>query len=254
MKEFFGFGGYTREPEGYLSWQHLLFVGSMLTLMVVLAVWLGNRQKLKTPKEKNRVLAVAAPLIVGLELTNITILCLRDNSAEPIKYNLPLFLCSIQFITLPLAAFSKGRMKEAALDFVCIFGILGAVFGTIGAGQKYNSDPVLSWDNMVSATTHAISGFSSLYIMIARFASMKRRNIGITFGILLGVCVAAYIANVTIPYNYMFLMRGDGTPYDILYNLVGGNAILYPLGVVVLFLIYISVFYWVFYMVKRQED
>ena len=26
VKEFFGIGGYTREPEGYLSWQHITFV------------------------------------------------------------------------------------------------------------------------------------------------------------------------------------------------------------------------------------
>ena len=30
------------------------------------------------------------------------------------------------FLTIPLAAFSKGRIQEAATDFVCIFGILGA--------------------------------------------------------------------------------------------------------------------------------
>ncbi|MBE6793186.1 MAG: hypothetical protein E7534_06805 [Ruminococcaceae bacterium] len=254
MKEFFGFGGYTRTPEGFLSWQHLLLVGSLLCVMTVLAIVVGRRNKLKTPKEKNRVLAVAAPLIVGLELTNITILCFRTSSTDPILHNLPFFLCSIQFITIPLAAYSKGRLKEAAIDFVCIFGILGAVFGMIGAGQNYNAYPVLSWDNVVSGLTHSISGFSSLYIMISGYASMKKRNIGISFGILLGFCVAAYIANVTIPYNYMFLMRGDGTPYDILYNLVNGNPVLYPLGVVALFLIYISVFYWVFYMVRRKKN
>lgn len=254
MKEFFGFGGYTRTPEGFLSWQHLLLVGSLLCVMVVLAIVVGRHNKLKTPKEKNRVLAVAAPLIVGLELTNITILCFRESSTDPILHNLPFFLCSIQFITIPLAAYSKGRLKEAAIDFVCIFGILGAVFGMVGAGQNYNAYPVLSWDNVVSGLTHSISGFSSLYIMISEYASMKKRNIGISFGILLGFCVAAYVANVTIPYNYMFLMRGDGTPYDILYNLVNGNQVLYPLGVVALFLIYISVFYWVFYMVRRKKN
>jgi hypothetical protein len=37
----------------------------------------------------------------------------------------------------------------------------------------------------------------------------------------------------------MFLMQGDGTPYDILYNLVNGNPVLYPLGVVGLFFVYI---------------
>ena len=33
MKEFFGIGGYTREPEGYLSPQHLLFVTVLMVIM-----------------------------------------------------------------------------------------------------------------------------------------------------------------------------------------------------------------------------
>lgn len=252
MKEFFGFGGYSRPAEGFLSWQHLLFVGLLLGIMTVLAVWLGKRNRCGTPEQKNKVMIGAAILIDGLELFKILILCLRSESAEPILYNLPLFLCSIQLIAIPLAAFSKGRTKEAALDFVCVFGILGAVFGTIGAGQNYNAYPVLSLDNVVSGLTHSISGFASLYIMFAKMASMKRKNIYISYCILLAFCVAAYIANVLIPYNYMFLMAGDGTPYDILYNLVNGNRVLYPVLVVALFLIYISLFYYLVYVFRRK--
>ena len=190
MKEFFGIDGYIRPAEGFLSWQHLLFVGILLSVMVILAVGLGKRNRFASPAQKNRVLIGAAILIDGLELFKIALLCYRDGSAEPILRTLPLFLCSIQLITIPLAAFSKGRVREASLDFVCIFGILGAVLGTIGAGQNYNAYPVLSFDNVVSGLTHTISGFASLYIMIAGLASMKKENIGITFGILLTFCIA----------------------------------------------------------------
>jgi uncharacterized membrane protein YwaF len=253
VKEFFGIGGYRRPAEGFLSWQHLLFVGLLLTAMVILAIFFGKRNRLGTDAQKNRVLVWTALLIDGFELFKIALLCYRSGSAEPILRNLPLFLCSIQLIAIPLAAFTKGRLKEAALDFVCIFGILGAVFGTIGAGQNYNAYPVLSFDNVVSGVTHGISGFASLYIMITGFTAMKKQNIGITIAILLTVCVLAYIANVTIPYNYMFLMAGDGTPYDIFYNLVNGNRVLYPLLVVGLFFLYIAVFYWVFFLVTAKR-
>lgn len=254
MKEFFGFGGYTRTPEGFLSWQHLTFVGLLLATMVFLAVILGKRNRDKPLKDKNKVLIASALLIDGFEILKIVVLCMRGESLEPVLYNLPLFLCSIQLIAIPLAAFTKGKIKEAAMDFVCIFGILGAVFGTIGAGQNYNAYPVLSMDNVVSGITHSISGFASLYILISKMASMKKKSIHITFSILLVFCVAAYIANVTIPYNYMFLMAGDGTPYDILYNLVNGNKVLYPLLVVLLFVVYILLFYFVFYLLGKKKS
>jgi len=258
MKEFLGFGGYTREPEGAYSWQHLLFVGSLLAIMTVLAIVLGRRNRSKTLAQKNKVIIASAILINAFEIFKIAVLCLRAEggpSFEPILRSLPLFLCSIQLIAIPLAAFTKGRIEEAALDFVSIFGLLGAVFGTIGAAQNYNAYPVLSMDNVVSGITHCISGFAALYIMISGMERMRKKNMIITYGILILFCVAAYIANVLIPYNYMFLMAGDGTPYDILYNLVNGNRVLYPLTVVGLFLIYIFGFYSIFHLIvdKHKE-
>ena len=224
MKEFFGFGGYAREPEGAFSWQHLLFVGSLLAAMVILAIVLGVRNRNKLKCDQNRVLIWAALLIDAVEILKIVVFCLRSNSIDGLLYNLPLFLCSIQLIALPLAAFSTGRIKEASMDFVCIFGVLGAVFGTIGAIQNYNAYPVLGIENMASGITHSISGFASLYILIAK------------------------MANIVIDYNYMFLMSHDGTPYSIVYNLVSGHPVLYPLSVMLLFLLYIWAFYTVFYL------
>lgn len=253
MKEFFGFGGYQRPAEGFLSWQHLAFVTSLMVVMVALAVILGRRNRFALPRQKNRVLIWAALLIDGFELCKIVLLCCRAEDPWCWLYNLPLFLCSIQLIAIPIAAFTKDRMKEAALDFVCIFGILGAVLGTYGAGQNYGCYPVLSFDNVVSGVTHSIAGFASLYILISGMASLKRKNIGITFAILLFFCVAAYVANILLDYNYMFLMAGDGTPYDILYNLVGGHKVMYPLSVVALFIVYIFLYYGVCCLVRRSK-
>ena len=254
MKEFFGIDGYQRPVEGYLSWQHLLFVTALMVIMVACAVLLGKRNKGADIKTKNRVLIWAAFLIDGFELFKIFILCYKDQSWSPILHNLPLFLCSIQLLAIPLAAFSRGMIKEACLDFVCIFGIAGAILGVYGAGQNYNAYPVLSFDNVVSGITHSISGFASLYIMISGMTGLKRKNIFPTTAILLGFCVIAYVANILVDYNYMFLMQGDGTPYDILYNLVGGNPVFYPMGVVALFFIYLFSFYYIHFLVSKRKQ
>ncbi|MBR7061667.1 MAG: YwaF family protein [Clostridia bacterium] len=248
LREFFGFGGYNRPAEGWFSWQHVTFVTALMLIMIGLAVWLGLRNKHRDEKAKNRVLIVSAILIDGFELFKILIVGLRGGN---LLYVLPLFLCSIPLFAIPMAAFCKGRLKEASLDFVFIFGLLIAFMGTYGAGQNYGSYPVLSFDNVISGISHAISGFAALYIAVAGMVNMKKRNIGISFLILTVFCVLAYIADILIPYNYMFLMGGDGTPYDIFYNLVNGNRILYPLIVVGLFLVYITVFYLAFFGVAK---
>lgn len=152
-----------------------------------------------------------------------------------------------------MAAFCKGRIKEACLDFVLIFGILGAIFGTVGAAQNYASYPAISMDNVFSGITHSISGFASLYIAISGMTSMKRKNFSITMAILLSFSVLAYIANVILDYNYMFLMNHDGTPYSIFYNLVGGSPVFYPLIVVLLFVIYVVLFYYISHLILKKN-
>ena len=252
MREFFGFGGYERPAEGYFSWQHLLFVSLLVGVMIVCAVVLGRRYRWRDDRQRNRVLIASAFFVDGFELFKIILLSVRHSDATHFLYELPLFLCSIQLIAIPLAAFSRGRLREASLDFVAVFGLLGAVFGTYFAGNNYGTYPVLSFDNVVSGLTHCGSGFASLYVMICGMTEMKRRNLPITIAILGGFCAAAYIANLFLDCNYMFLSRGDGTPYDILFNLVGGNPILYPLTVFGLFVIYIPMFYWIYGKIAKK--
>ena len=191
MKEFFGLVEDTRPVEGFMSWQHLTFVSVAVIIMSALAVFFGIKNKKLSDRSKNRVLMVSAILINFFEIFKIVFLTIRDSDPEVILYNLPLFLCSIQLITIPLAAFTRGRIKEASLDFVLIFGILGAVLGTYCAGNNYGSYPVISFVNVVSTITHCISGFCSIYIAVSGMTSMKKRNIPITFAIMSAFCVMA---------------------------------------------------------------
>ena len=254
LREFFGFGGYTREPDGAYSWKHLLIVAIFVGAMIALGLTLGLKNRKKGDLAKNRVLVFAAILIDALEIFKIVILCINDGSAHPILTNLPLFLCSIQLIALPVAAFSpKGRVKESAIDFVLIFGLLGGVLGIVGAAQNYNAYPAFSFDNLVSAATHSISGFASIYIAAAGLFTLKKKNYLITNGILFAFAALAMIANELIPYNYMFLKSHDGTPYSIFYDLVNGNKILYPATVIGAFVIWIFAFYGIKWLVDRSK-
>ena len=252
MEKFFTGSG---TPQGAFSWQHLTFVTILMGIMAFCAIFFGRRNRNADEKTKNKVLIWAAILIDGFEIFKIIVNCAySDDIPASLSNVLPLFLCSIQLITIPLAAFTSGRIKEASLDFVFIFGMLGAVLGTYGASQNYGCYPVLSFPNVVSGITHSISGFASLYIVIVGMASMKLKNSWISYSILGCFGVMAYIANVALDKNYMFLMRDDGTPYSIFYNLVNGNKVIYPIVVILTLVIWITIYYTIFYFVNEKKQ
>ena len=83
--------------------------------------------------------------------------------------------------------------------------------------------------------------------------SLKKKNLPITLSILGGFSVLAYIANIILDYNYMFLMRDDGTPYSIFYNLVNGSPVFYPILVIGAFVVYVVLFYYVYHLIISKE-
>jgi uncharacterized membrane protein YwaF len=251
MGEFFGkptFG----TPQGVYSWQHLLYVSFLMVVMVLLAIFIGSKCKDKDDKSKNLVLIWCAFLINGFEMFKFAFNLGASSDGSSWKEDLPLYLCRVQLIAIPLAAFCKGRVKEAALDFVVVFGIIGSILGTFGSTENFNTYPVLSFYNVISGITHSISGFASLYIMISKMDSMKLKNWPIVITVLLSVCGLALLANHLFDENYMFLSYHDDTPYIIVHNIVGGIQVLYSAMVIILFVVYYFIFIYVYNLIKNK--
>lgn len=254
LGDFFGFDGFYKEPEGAWSWQHIGFTSVMVLNAILLGIVLGRKFK-SNESLKNKTIIVSAIAIDAVEIFKIIIFALRSRDIPGTILNvLPLFLCSLMLIALPLAAFSKGRLRQASLDFILIFGFLAGALGTVGAAQNYNAYPVLAFDNVVSAITHCISCFASIFIGITGMASLKKKNMWITFSMLFIVATLAYTVNKIWDKNYMFLERGDGTPYDIFFNMVNGNSFLYKTIVVGLFVLLIALFYMYRILIDKKRN
>lgn len=257
IKEFFGWTN-NRPPEGWFSWQHLLYATLMVALTVALGIILGRKNRNKSFEEKLKPLKVAAWLLLGFELFKIVLICCRHGSIERVRSMLPLFLCSIMLFAGPLAAWAKGKLKEAALDFSFIFGMLCCITGSYLSGNYFSNSPVLSFDPMCSVTTHCISGFFTVYIGVAGLVGMKRKNIWIMYVILLVFEAMAYAVNrlqheTSFEHNYMFLDNPAGTPFSICLDIVGGNQTLYTVFVALLYFIYLGVFIGIYLLCTRKK-
>ena len=106
MEEFFGkptFG----TPEGVYSWQHLLYVSFLMVVMVILSIVIGRKCKDKDYNSKNLVLIWCAFLINGFELFKVAFNLGASPDGSSWKEDFPFYLCRIQLIAIPLAAFCK---------------------------------------------------------------------------------------------------------------------------------------------------
>jgi len=256
--EFFSWN-FTRSPEGLFSWQHLLLVTTVFFIAVFLAVRLSWRNAGADRATKMKIVVVAAIVLDGLELIKLVNYCILTDGLRILLNYLPLFLCSIPLIVLPMAAFTKGRLQQAALDFVMMFGLLGAVLGTYLAGNIYSIFPVLHFDPMISLATHMTSGFSALYIGLSGLGTMEKKNRMSGVLILGGFMALAFVIDQVgkvahFQDNYMFLSRADGTPFMILENLFGSGTALYSISVALTMWAYMGAFYLVAELLARRRE
>ena len=259
IAQYFGFEADPRQAEGFLSWQHLLYVTLMIALAVFLAVFFGKRNRNRDEKSKLKVLKVAAIMMVGFEIFKIVLISIRNSDPWNIRGMLPLFLCSIHLITMPLAAFTRGKLQKLSQVFLFIYGGICCIGGTYLAANYFGNSPVLSFDPMVSVTTHCISGFASVYVAVSGLVKWNTKRALLSISLLVGFILLALAANkwnepTGYESNYMFLSNSAGTPFEICNTIVGGNQVLYSLFVAFLYIAWGLMFIAVCTLLNRRKN
>ena len=236
-----------RAPAGLFSFAHLFSVTLALGIFLTLAVFLGKKCR-DNEKRQNLVLLIAGIAIVTLQLAKITHLLIHtDNIVDCLIGNAPLYFCDIMIFVIPLAAITRGRFREWCLDFIAICGLLMGFMGNYFAGNLYPSHAVISWSAMVALTNHCISAFTSLFIWVSKINKMEKKNIPYVIGLLFVFMTIALIMAYAFNKNFMFFFNGDGTPFTLFHDMVGGNKIAYQIIIYILQCGYIGGFYAFYY-------
>lgn len=260
IRIFFGFADDPRTAEGWFSPTHLLYATGMVILAVLAAVFLGKRAKRKGERTTRRIMIVATCLMLFFELFKIVLICIRNKDPLCWLSMLPLFLCSIMLFAIPIATFAKGRVRQSAIDFSFIFGPLCMLAGNYLAANYFADSPVFRFDSMVSVTTHSISGFFGLFVMIAGLVRIEKRRIP-DYCVILGgfelLALAADLINKNpiagreYESNYMFFRDSSGTPFSIFENIAGGPGAFYTVLVALSYFAYLFAFLGVYFLIRH---
>ena len=242
-----------RTPEGMFSFAHLASVTIALALFGVLAFFLAKKFK-NEPKKQNIVILIDGILILLFQCIKIGyfLATTTDSFWSVIIGNAPLYLCDMMIFLIPICALVRGRAKEICYDFIAIWGLLMGVLGTYTAGNIYGSHCAISYSAFMSLFNHCFSAFAGLFIWLSGLNKMENKNMPWTIGVLVIYMTTALIIDYVDNHNFMFFFNGDGTPFTLFHNLVGGNKILYQIEIYILQCGYMALFYVVYNAIKKS--
>lgn len=246
-----------RAGDALFSWPHLLSVTLILGGFLALAILLGRKYR-GNQKAEDLILLIGGISIVTVQVSKIVYLCVTRGDGtvwDCLIGNAPLYLCDMATFIIPLAALTKGRVKDWCLDFVAIWGLIMGFFGTYLAGNIYPAHAAISWAAINSLLLHAISGFAAMFIFVTGLNKMEKRNIPFVVGILVIFMTTALIIDYVDNHNFMFFFHGDGTPFTLFDEYLSfGLKPIYQLWIYVLQCGYMVGFYFAYYGICKLID
>ena len=253
-----------REPDGLFSLAHIVTVTVILLFLSLVAINLGRKYK-ENPKAIDVILKVSAiimivlyvaevlggflhlymgkGLVLGTEEGNRAYFGLLVNSA-------PLFLCDIAIFSIPLIAFTKGKIRSILSDFMGIWGIPMGVIGTYLAGNVFGVSPVISFDGLLCIFIHVVPMSVTIFLYIIKFATIDKANMKTSLLSFFCFSLFVLVYNYIFGTNFMFFFTGDGTPFDLFRPYV--SLPVYQVIVFSLYMSYMILFYYAFHFFKSK--
>ena len=198
--------------------QHLVLL-FLLAGCIAAGLYLLTRLSLRGAR---RMIYAAAILEPALELSHsLWMYC--TGTTEIVKL-LPLHLCGLQSIFIPLAVFTKFTCLR---DFVYASALLGGIFGTVFPAGVAGYYPVWSFQTLQTFALHGLLIFVPLALILAGWHRPDPRRFPRVLCIFLLAALVVGIVDRVFGENYMFLFAApENTPLEWIYNAFGRGVYL----------------------------
>jgi uncharacterized membrane protein YwaF len=162
------------------------------------------------------ILGVLTAMLIGYAVIS------GDNNLE---WYLPLHLCNLFTIVVPLAGVFKGKFRAFFMDFMCVCGILGCMAAVLFPMTTVINRPPLHFISVTVWLYHIAIGSLGVY-MISSGAYRRFSAVNIV-SVATVLAVAAYFVNGALGTNFMFINPDKAFfPLNIFYLLFGRGAML----------------------------
>ena len=196
-----------------LCLRHILLLLALAGCIIAGLLWIRQLQ----PQQAQHVLYGAAILVPTLELSHSIWLYLTG-TASLVKL-LPLHLCGLQSLFIPLAVFTKFTCFR---DFVYATSLLGGIFGTVMPAGVADYYPLLSFQTLQTFALHGLLVFVPLAMILCGLHRPSIHRFPRVLCIFLLAALAVGMVDQLFGENYMFLYAPPaGTPLVWIFNTFG---------------------------------
>lgn len=230
---------------------HILFIVLGIIFVVLFGFLLRNLER-KTMDKIMKILACTMPLFDIVFWIWELIVTKTIN----IKSSLPLYYCSLFYMTLPFAAFCKNEfVKQTCLAYLATMNAIAGLMGLI-INTNLSYYPVFSFVGLRTMLYHITMLFVSSLIWFTKYYKPKILDT-ITFVIpILIMFIPAYIVDIYAKADYLYLNGGINTPIEIISSKI--PHILYIFTLLVTIILVVNIIFYIptiinYIKSKRQQ-
>jgi len=202
---------------GLFSLEHLiLFIAT-----IVIVIFACKYTKIKEKNDVKKIIRRATLIVWILEFLKI-IFVFSIGEGTKINRVVPLYYCSLLLYTGILSSIGKGVIQRIGDVFLTTGAIVAGLIFLIFPTTSLPEYPALHFVSLHSFFFHGTMMYLGIIMHKSNYIEIKKSDIKYYAGLILVICIAAYIVNTLYGSNLMFISHDfPGTPITIVYKFAG---------------------------------
>ena len=210
------------KPAGLFSVGHFILLFLTITGVIIAIHFTKNRDKEAVKKTIKR----CTIFLWILEIIKIIFNLVIGNSKNINTY-IPLYFCSLTLYAGLFSSFAKGKLKKIGDVFLATGGIVAGIVFIIFPTTSLLTYPIFHYITMQSFIFHGAMIYLGIIINKYKYIEIEKKDILYYAGLILVICIIAYIINSIFDSNLMFISKDfPGTPLTILESMAMGISVI----------------------------
>lgn len=205
------------ESCGMFNFKHLIIF--LVTIFGV--IFATKKTKIKDKEKVKKRIQKITIIMWILEMIKIvfTIMVGYGNNLNKV---VPLYYCSLLLYAGILSSIGKGTLKRIGDVFLATGSIVAGVVFIILPTTSLPEYPLFHFISIHSFLFHGMMIYLGVMIHKTNYIEIKKSDIKYYAGLILLICILAYIVNCKFGSNLMFISRDfPGTPITLIYHATG---------------------------------